>query len=154
MQRAWPAELPHIDPEDREYVASEITAFLAALLNELPCPLFNRPTASSLWGPPWTDEHWWRAATAQGLSVCRNDDRICNDSAQVVVLGGKIVRGAIADGLGVSVVRLAAQAGVLMMGAKFCVGHRALQHVSLRPPLDEDLLDAIEHYCGAARRTS
>ncbi|MGE5245569.1 MAG: hypothetical protein ACM3SQ_15200, partial [Betaproteobacteria bacterium] len=73
-QRTWPAELPHIAPADRDYVAGEMTAFLAALLNELPCPLLNRPTATSLWGPPWTPEHWWRAAAAEGLAVCRNDD--------------------------------------------------------------------------------
>jgi hypothetical protein len=155
MQRAWPAELPHINEEDREYVASEMTAFLAALLNELPCPVFNRPAANSLWGPPWTSEHWWRAATAEGLAVCRNDDNLCDDPAEIVVLEGKVLRGGstLPDGAKASSLRLAERAGVLLLGAKFCLRHGALQQVSLRPELNEELIRIIERRCAAVRGT-
>jgi hypothetical protein len=151
-QRAWPAELPHINEEDREYVASEMTAFLAALLNELPCPVFNRPAATSLWGPPWTAEHWWRAATAEGVTVCRNDDHLCDDPAEIVVLEGKVIRGAstLPNGAKALTLRLAERAGVLLLGARFCLRHGALQQVSLRPGLDEELICSIERRCATA----
>jgi hypothetical protein len=67
IKRVWPGELPHINEEDREYVASEMTAFLAALLNELPCVVVNRPAANCLLGPPWTAEHWKRTAADAGF---------------------------------------------------------------------------------------
>lgn len=154
-QRAWPAELQHINPEDREYVAAEMTAFLAALLNEMPCPLFNRPVANSLWGPPWTAEHWWRAATAEGFSVCRNDDNLCDDLTEIVLLEGNVVRGSntLTDGAKTLAMRLAERAGVALLGARFCVSHRALQQVSLRPSLDHELIGIIEQRCVTAQRT-
>src|SRR5437899_8192349 len=37
-------ELGHIVPEDRSYVASEMTAFLLAWLSSLTCPVLNSPT--------------------------------------------------------------------------------------------------------------
>src|SRR5215813_9231603 len=37
-QRVWTSDLQHIHEDDREYVAAEMTAFLAALIQELPCP--------------------------------------------------------------------------------------------------------------------
>ena len=152
-QRAWPAELPHINEEDREYVASEMTAFLAALLNELPCPVFNRPAANSLWGPPWTAEHWWRAAVAEDIAVCRDDDHLCDDPAEIVVLEGKVIRGGstLPDGAKASALRLAERAGVLLLGARFCLIHGALREVSLRPGLDEELLRMMELRCAAAQ---
>jgi hypothetical protein len=38
------AHLPHIHPEERSYVASEMTAFLLSWQCELACPVLNRPT--------------------------------------------------------------------------------------------------------------
>ncbi|MGI8770926.1 MAG: hypothetical protein ACR2JE_05780 [Acidobacteriaceae bacterium] len=152
-QRAWPAELPHINEEDREYVASEMTAFLAALLNELPCPVFNRPAANSLWGPPWTAEHWWRVAVVEGIAVCRDDDHLCDDPAEIVVLEGKVIRGGstLPDGAKAWALRLAERAGVLLLGARFCLIHGALREVSLRPGLDEELLRMMELRCAAVQ---
>jgi hypothetical protein len=152
-QRAWPAELPHIDPEDREYVAAEMTAFLAALLSELPCLLINPPAANSLWGPPWTAEHWWRTATAEGGAVCCNDDNGCHETTELVVFEGNVIRGGsrIPDNAGKLALRLAERAGVLLLGAEFCTKHAALRRASLRPALDGELIDIIEQRCAVAR---
>src|SRR5512135_582318 len=46
----WPHDLPHVVPEDRDYVAQEMAAFLLAWLHELNCPVLDRPTPSSLTG--------------------------------------------------------------------------------------------------------
>jgi hypothetical protein len=155
IQRVWPSELPHIDPDDREYVASEMTAFLAALISDLSCPQLNLPTANSLWGPPWTMEHWWRAATKEGFPICCNYDRLCADLARIVVLGTNTIHSdntLPTDARDVSVV-LAVRAGVTLLECKFCRKHQALQRVSLRPSLSQDLLAAIdEHFVRARRR--
>ena len=52
-----PEELTGLHPEERQYVAAEMTAFLVAWLTSLTCPMFNRPTATSLCGPAWSVEH-------------------------------------------------------------------------------------------------
>jgi hypothetical protein len=62
-------ELTHIAAADRDYVASEITAFLIAFLAALPCPMLNRPSASALSGPAWRQEQWLRAAVRCGIPV-------------------------------------------------------------------------------------
>ncbi len=154
VQRVWPSELPHIEADDREYVAAEMTAFLAALINELPCPVLNPPAANSLWGPPWTAEHWWRAATMEGFPVCCNYDRVCTDLASIVTLGTNTIHN---DNTLPSEARdvsrfLAARAGVSLLESKFCRKHQAVQQVSLRPTLNQDLLAAIEEHFALERR--
>lgn len=62
-------ELPQIAPEERAYVASEMTAFLLAWLASLRCPVLNRPTASSLCGPSWSTEQWLIEGARAGLRV-------------------------------------------------------------------------------------
>ena len=47
------AELGRIRPEDREYAAAELTAFLLAWLSACPCPVLNPPGTGSLNGPGW-----------------------------------------------------------------------------------------------------
>jgi hypothetical protein len=64
-----PADLPHIVEEDRNYVATEMTAFLSSLLTSLRCPVVNRPSASALMGPGWSPERWRAAATAAGMDT-------------------------------------------------------------------------------------
>jgi hypothetical protein len=64
-----PQDLPHIVPEDRDYVAAEMSAFLLSFLYALRCPVVNRPTAISLMGPGWTHQRWRAAAIATGLRV-------------------------------------------------------------------------------------
>lgn len=63
------AELPQIAAGDRAYVASEMQAFLHALLTALPCPVVNRPTPVCLAGPNWRRAQWLRAARANGLKT-------------------------------------------------------------------------------------
>jgi hypothetical protein len=65
----WHAELHHVVAEDREYIAAEMTAFLASFLSRLSCPVVNRPSAVSLMGPSWTPEHWIAAAARAGLAL-------------------------------------------------------------------------------------
>jgi hypothetical protein len=62
-------ELAHIAPDDREYVAEEMRAFLLSWLSDLPCPVLNRPTPTSLAGPGWSPAQWIVAATRVGLRV-------------------------------------------------------------------------------------
>jgi hypothetical protein len=57
-----PAQLPHVAQADRDYVASEMTAFLGAWLSALTCPVMNRPFVPSLSGPAWCREHWVKLA--------------------------------------------------------------------------------------------
>lgn len=62
-------ELPHIRPEDRSYIAAEMTAFLLAWISRLGCPVLNPPAFGSLSGPLWRPEQWTHAATQVGMSV-------------------------------------------------------------------------------------
>jgi len=62
-----PDELPWVTPEDRQFVAAEMTAFMLAWLATLPCPVVNRPTPSCLNGPQWRAEHWASAAVRLGI---------------------------------------------------------------------------------------
>jgi hypothetical protein len=63
-------ELPHIVEEDREYVASEMGAFLLAWLCQLECPVLDRPSGMSLAGcGRWP--HEWRAL-AKRLNMAVN----------------------------------------------------------------------------------
>ncbi len=63
------ADLPHIAVSDRDYVASEMTAFLVYWLNALGKPVLNRPTPRSLSGPGWFPEHWIYYAAQAGIRV-------------------------------------------------------------------------------------
>lgn len=65
----FPEELADITPDDRPYIASEMTAFLLFWLSRLKCPVLNRPTPAWLSGPYWRHESWVRAATQAGIPV-------------------------------------------------------------------------------------
>lgn len=62
-------ELPFMHVDDREYAASEMQAFLIALLTALKCPVLNRPQPASLCGPPWSPEQWTSCAARAGVAV-------------------------------------------------------------------------------------
>jgi len=73
-------ELPWMAEEDRAYVAAEINAFLVAWLSAMPCPVFNRPTPTSLCGPGWSQIHWQHAAARAGVTWSTSDaDRDVHD---------------------------------------------------------------------------
>jgi hypothetical protein len=62
-------DLVQIVPEDRGYVAVEMTAFLASWLFDLTCPVLNRPTPDCLMGPNWRPAQWAHAAAQLGIRV-------------------------------------------------------------------------------------
>jgi hypothetical protein len=63
------AQLPHIRPEERSYVANEMTAFLLSWQCELTCPVLNRPTPNCLIGLNLSPEGWTQMAAGLGLPV-------------------------------------------------------------------------------------
>lgn len=63
------ADLSRVHPQDRQYAAAELTAFLLAWLDACPAPVLNRPSAGCLNGPAWYPEQWAAAAIAVGLRV-------------------------------------------------------------------------------------
>lgn len=62
-----PRELLHILPEDRDYIAAEMTAFLLFWLSRLTCPVLNAPVAPCLSGPFWRQEKWVHLASQAGI---------------------------------------------------------------------------------------
>jgi hypothetical protein len=62
-------ELAAIVPDDRDYVAAEMNAFLAAWLSELDCPVLNRPGPVCLMGPYLRQEKWVHLAASLGIPV-------------------------------------------------------------------------------------
>lgn len=62
-------DLGHMEPNDRTYAASEMTAFLLAWLCGLECRVINQPTPTLLWGPSWRHEKWVRVAHDLGIPV-------------------------------------------------------------------------------------
>ena len=65
----YSAELTQVSPEDREYVAAEMNAFLLAWLGELECPVLNRPTPGCLSGANWSSAQWVHQAARLGIPV-------------------------------------------------------------------------------------
>jgi hypothetical protein len=62
-------DLPHIVPQDREYVSIEMSAFLTSWLSSLKCPVLNRPTPTCLAGPNWQPEEWTLRAARLRIPV-------------------------------------------------------------------------------------
>lgn len=96
-----PEELSHIVPEDRDYVAAEMMAFLVSWLSRLSCPVLNRPTPLCLVGPAWRWEKWSAIATEIGMKVRHPQGRslaMAGDNAtqpadtrQVIVVGDRCI---------------------------------------------------------------
>lgn len=80
-------ELTRIDPADRSYVAAETNAFLVAWLSAIRCPVVNRPTATSLCGPAWSELHWRVAAARAGVEWACNSSR--GKSHAVMICGAE-----------------------------------------------------------------
>jgi hypothetical protein len=122
-------DVAHIVPEDRAYVASEMTAFLLSWLAGFDCPLLNRPTSTCLSGPGWRAERWVGLAGRLGIPVClvsrrakRNNDPVPRYERQsrwtVTVIGDdclESVNGALAD----HARRLAKAANVHLLRVRF-----------------------------------
>jgi hypothetical protein len=131
------AELAHIHPDDRRYVAAEMTAFLAAWLSRLRCLVLNRPTPGCLAGPAWRLEQWVHLAVRIGLPVrpvrrsARLSDAISlaaetestrardTAAATVVTVVGEYCFGADDPGLAAQARRLARATGVDLLSIQF-----------------------------------
>jgi hypothetical protein len=58
-----------LQPSDRDYVAEELGAAVAAWFAALPCPVLNRPTPTLLCGPWRPPAHWRWLAAQVGLAA-------------------------------------------------------------------------------------
>jgi hypothetical protein len=168
----WPGvfeqELGQIAPEERSYVASEMTAFLRSWLTQLDCPVVNRPTATTLIGPSWRPEQWVHAAA--GLRIpARPVRRHVDLSAPsrpagaeeprfvTVTVVGERSFGPAHPLLGEHARRLAAAAGVELLAVHFSGPERDAELLSadLLPPLDQDAVcDALLDLLLGPRRQS
>lgn len=156
----WPAvfeqELAHIVPAERSYVAAEMTAFLRSWLTLLPCPVLNRPTATSLAGPSWRPEQWVHAAARLGTPVrpVRRRVRLAGGSAPAehpaeavgVTVVGRRCFGDVHPALATRARRLAAAAGVGLLAVHFEGSGRGARLLSADPFPDltpDDVADAV-----------
>jgi hypothetical protein len=83
-----PHDLPHVVEGDREYVAQEMTAFLLAWLQELDCPVVDRPTTRSLAGCGRSSFEWAAIAGSVGIPAA---PRWEGPTSAVTVVGGRAV---------------------------------------------------------------
>jgi hypothetical protein len=89
-------ELSHIIADDRAYVAAEMTAFLVAFLIELEAfgvAVLNPPRHGTLGGPPWSAEHWRRAAVKAGLPLGPLRETQSKPTRTITLLDGSIISG-------------------------------------------------------------
>jgi hypothetical protein len=155
-------DLPHIVPEDREYVSIEMSAFLTSWLSSLKCPVLNRPTATCLAGPNWQPEEWAHRAARLGIPVRTIERRSALGAepspppsteahAKVTVVGARCL-GAKDETLRLHARRLAEHAGVGLLDVLFDGddARASFVGVSLWPDLGSpDIADAIlEHLKG------
>lgn len=83
----WPGvfapELTQIAANDRDYVASEMVAFLVSWFTSLNCPVINKPTPVNLVGPAWRLEQWTHAAARLGIPVKTAQRHVVRDVVDV-----------------------------------------------------------------------
>jgi hypothetical protein len=148
-------DLPMIAPDDRRYVAAEMTAFLLSWLSSLACPVVNRPSPLGLAGPNLRPEAWVTLACGEGIpvrSVSRGTDGYqesdLRDSIHVTVVGARWI-GEATDELGDRAVRLARAAGVDILTAFFDPTQPGSPLVIAEPFLDlrsDGVADALLEY--------
>ncbi|MGA3092427.1 MAG: hypothetical protein ABSD75_27800 [Terriglobales bacterium] len=153
-------ELVEIAPEDRSYVAAEMTAFLLFWLSRLQsqCLVLNRPTPSCLSGPCWRREKWIHAAAQAGIPVqplrrhaalpVSAEEEATPSSATVTVVG-KCIFGEVEDDLQRQARRLADMVGVELLAVRFSGPERGASFVSadsLPDFSDDGLADAVLAY--------
>lgn len=168
------AEIRRIRPEDRDYAASEMTAFLNYWLSTLPCPVLNPPVPSSLCGPGWRAEQWAVTARELGLAVRPHRREIGpfrpggaagdggspgplthSPALQATVVGGRRIDGG-PHGLSEFTQALAAAAEVPMLTAFFEEYRSSVRFVDAQPWVsahDPAVVDAIRgHFAKAGAR--
>jgi hypothetical protein len=153
LPRVSAEELQHIEVAEREYVAAEMTAFLAAWLSSLPCPLLTRPTPVCLFGPNWKPEHWVRLATQIGLPARPSGRGVPSDGVRnktvkrtmvtLTVVGNRCF-GVADESLKRDARRLAQAATVELLDAHFDGPHRGSPFIGADPSPDVLRPDARE----------
>ena len=152
-------ELVDIVPEDRAYVAAEMTAFLLFWLSRLKCPVLNRPTPTCLSGPYWRPEKWVRVAAYAGIPVqpvrrlAAPSGSIAGEeplpSATTLTIIGTRIFGEAEPGLQRQARCLAELAGVELLAVRFSSPERGARFVGadIVPDLSNDALaDAVLEY--------
>jgi hypothetical protein len=115
LPRVFPEELDHIVPADRSYVAAESTAFLLAWLSALDCPVMNRPTATCLAGPWFSNRRWAYEAARLGIALATEG---VPAAATATVVGPRAF-GDLSPVLAGAAVALAGQVGADMLAVYF-----------------------------------
>ena len=152
------AELVHIRPAHRAYVAAEMNAFLFAWLASLTCPVLNRPSPLCLLGSSWSAEQWLRAAEAvgvstrfarRGLGAAASEARPGLQEAEVarVTVVGRQCFGAISAELADKTRALAELAGADLLGVTFLAQGDEFLGADLKPDLSApEIGEAVLHY--------
>lgn len=121
-------ELLDIVPDDKAYVAAEMSAFLLCWLSGLTCPVLNRPTPGCLNGPGWGPERWTVAASNLGMriqpvrrrvSLSQFNETPVESAVTTVTVVGKRCFGHADETLLVLAQRLADAANVDLLGVQF-----------------------------------
>jgi hypothetical protein len=124
----FPEELVGIAAEDRQYVSSEMTAFLLGWLSSLDCPVVNRPTETCLMGPSWQTERWRWVAAGLGIPTApvrrtvafgKADTPPAPESVTAVTVIGKQCIGSIDEEVKLNARRLAAHTNVDILQTYF-----------------------------------
>jgi hypothetical protein len=143
-----PSDLEWLAGEDRDYSATEMTAFLVAWLSSLPCPVVNRPQPNCLCGPNWSPTRWRAAAARSGMELAPAGT---GPAGYASVVGAYVIGAPDAD-LAVAARRLATGAGVELVSVGFTAGAAAFTNASLWPDLtDEAVVVALERLLGIAQ---
>jgi hypothetical protein len=150
-------QLIHIIPEDRAYVAAEMTAFLVSWLSELTCPVLNRPTPTCLAGPGWRPGQWVHAAARMEipirpirrsiiLTTDLPEDAVADLRPATVTVVGERCFGDVDSALTLHARRLAAAVGVSLLTVHFDGpgADARLRGAALRPDISSpEIADAI-----------
>jgi hypothetical protein len=91
LDAVQPVDLPHVRAEDREFVASEMTAFLRSWLQVLACPVLDHPTALALSGAAGDRAVWSKAAAALSVADRQATPMPSTRTRTITVVAGKIV---------------------------------------------------------------
>jgi hypothetical protein len=155
----WIGELLEIVPQDREYIAAEMTAFLLTWLTSLGPRVHNRPTATGLTGPFWRPERWLHAAAQAGIPIRPLHRYAAPDTlpatllpesgaAHVTVIGTQAV-GQVDEALKAQARQLARLAGVELLTARFDGPQAGARCTSADFTLDlsaEEIVDTLLAY--------
>ncbi|MDH4099948.1 MAG: hypothetical protein OEV28_05180 [Nitrospirota bacterium] len=155
-------DLGHMEPADRSYAASEMTAFLLAWLYGLRCPVVNRPTPTLLWGPSWRNEKWVRVAHDLGIPVevarrrtqmPKRQQQSTTKGAVTVTVVGQRCLGDVDKTLARYAASLANAAGLSLLSVRFTGAEKGALFLgaSIWPEtVTDDVADAVlEHLQGA-----